>query len=135
MARSPSTRKSSGAAIPGRAIKVAADAGKALPECDLAPIALATAQKRYLRTLAHNLKPIILVGAKGVTPALLAELTNALEHHELIKVKIAAEDRDERDAWVAAIVKGAEAALIQRVGNVATLFRPRRRNPGIVLPR
>ena len=99
------------------------------------PIAPATSQKRYLRTLAHNLKPVILVGAKGVTPALLAELGGALEHHELIKVKIAAEDRDERDAWVAEIVKGADAALIQRVGNVATLFRPRRKNPGIVLPR
>ena len=99
------------------------------------PIVLATSQKRYLRTLAHSLKPVILVGSKGVTPALLAELGGALEHHELIKVKIAAEDRDERDAWVAEIVKGAEAGLIQRVGNVATLFRPRRKNPGIVLPR
>jgi len=99
------------------------------------PIALATAQKRYLRTLAHNLKPVILVGAKGVTPALLAELRNALEHHELIKVKIAAEDRDERDAWVAELVTAADAALVQRVGNVACLFRPRRKDPGIVLPR
>lgn len=97
--------------------------------------ALTTAQKRYLRTLAHTLKPVILVGAKGVTPALLAELKGALEHHELIKVKIAAEDRDERDAWVAGIVKGADATLIQRVGNVATVFRPRHKNPGIVLPR
>ena len=78
---------------------------------------------------------MILVGAKGVTPALLAELDGALEHHELIKVKIAAGDRDERDAWVAQVAKGADAALVQRVGNVATLFRARRKNPGIVLPR
>jgi RNA-binding protein len=113
----------------------AIDADRTPAERDRSPIVLATAQKRYLRTLAHNLKPVILVGAKGVTPALLVELANALEHHELIKVKIAAEDRDERDAWVAAIVKGADAALIQRVGNVATMFRPRRKNPGIVLPR
>ena len=99
------------------------------------PITLATSQKRYLRSLAHNLKPVILVGAKGVTPALLAELGGALEHHELVKVKIAAEDRDERDVWVVAIAEGADAALIQRVGNVATLYRPRKKNPGIVLPR
>ena len=99
------------------------------------PIPLATSQKRYLRGLAHNLKPVILVGAKGITPALLAELGGALEHHELVKVKIAAEDRDERDAWIVASVEGADAALIQRVGNVATLFRPRKKNPGIVLPR
>ncbi len=133
MARPPSPRKPSGPAIARRAPEVAADAGTA--SIERGRPTLATAQKRYLRTLSHNLKPVILVGAKGVTPALLAELKNALDHHELIKVKIAAEDRDERDAWVAGIVEGVDAALIQRVGNVATLFRPRRRNPGIVLPR
>jgi RNA-binding protein len=99
------------------------------------PIALAAAQKRYLRTLAHSLKPVILVGAKGVTAGLLTELAGALEHHELIKVKVAAEDRDERDAWIAQIVKSADAALVQRVGNTAVVFRPRRKDPGIVLPR
>ncbi len=135
MARSPATRKPSAPATPRRASALATDAEKASTRRDPSLIVLATAQKRYLRTLAHNLKPVILVGAKGVTPALLTELSGALEHHELIKVKIAAEDRDERDAWVAAIVKGADVALIQRVGNVATLFRPRRKNPGIVLPR
>lgn len=97
--------------------------------------ALATAQTRYLRSLAHSLKPVILVGAKGVTPALLAELELALEHHELIKIRLAAPDRDERDAWVAAIVDASRAALVQRVGNIATLFRARRKDPGIILPR
>ena len=140
MARPPSTRKSPGKAVPGRArpgpavprrvVEVAADADRASPKRDLSPT-----QRRYLRSLAHALKPVILVGAKGVTPALLAELDGALEHHELIKVKIAAEDRDERDAWVAQLAKDAGASLIQRVGNVATLFRARRKNPGIVLPR
>ena len=139
MARPKSAHGSTGLAIPRRALEVAANADRASAKRDLSrdlsPIVIATAQKRYLRTLAHTIKPVILVGAKGVTPALLAELNNALEHHELIKVKIAAEDRDERDAWVAGIVKGADAALIQRVGNVATMFRPRKKNPGIVLPR
>jgi RNA-binding protein len=133
MARPNSTRRPSGPAIPRRA--AAADSVRASAEHAPSPSALATAQKRYLRTLAHNLKPVILVGAKGVTPALLAELQGALEHHELIKVKVAAEDRDERDAWVAEIATKADAALVQRVGNVATLFRARRKNPGIVLPR
>ena len=96
---------------------------------------IATAQKRYLRSLAHDLKPVILVGAKGVTPALLAELDLALEHHELVKLKIAAGDRDERDAWVNEILKASGVALVQRVGNIATVFRARRKNPGIVLPR
>ena len=99
------------------------------------PIALAASQKRYLRSLAHDLKPVILVGAKGVTGAMLSELSLALEHHELVKVKFAAPDRDERDAWLEEIIEASGAALVQRVGNIATLFRPRRKDPGIVLPR
>ncbi len=99
------------------------------------PTAVSSTQRRYLRSLAHALKPVILVGAKGVTPALLAELEIALEHHELLKVKVAAGDRDERDAWIEEIVAGAGAALVQRVGNIATMFRARKKNPGIVLPR
>ncbi len=134
MARSKPTRKSSAAAVPGRASGAAPDADRT-PVRAAAPIALAAAQKRYLRSLTHTLKPVILVGAKGVTPALLGELDSALEHHELVKVKVAAEDRDTRDAWIAEIVKAADAALVQRVGNIASVFRPRRKNPGIVLPR
>ncbi|HEY2347097.1 MAG TPA: ribosome assembly RNA-binding protein YhbY [Xanthomonadaceae bacterium] len=99
------------------------------------PTVLAASQNRYLRSLAHTLKPVILVGGKGVSPALLGELESALEHHELIKVKVAAADRDERDAWVGEIVEASGAALVQRVGNIATLFRARRKDPGIVLPR
>jgi len=97
--------------------------------------ALAAAQKRYLRGLAHDLKPVILVGAKGVSEALIAELDGALERHELLKVKVAAEDRDERDAWIEDIVQRSGAALIQRVGHVMTLYRPSREKPQIVLPR
>jgi RNA-binding protein len=130
MARPPTTRKAPSPAIPRRTPKVAADTDTAPVGRDISP-----SQRRYLRSLAHDLKPVILVGAKGVTPALLAELYLALEHHELVKLKIAAGDRDERDAWVEAIVKTTGVALVQRVGNIATLFRARKKNPGIVLPR
>ena len=99
------------------------------------PTALAASQRRYLRSLAHALKPVILVGAKGVTPALLAELEIAIEHHELLKLKIAAGDRDEREVWLQSIVESTGAALVQRVGNIATLYRARSKDPGIVLPR
>ena len=99
-----------------------------------APV-LAAAQKRYLRGLAHDLKPVILVGAKGVTEALVAELDLALERHELVKVRVAAEDRDERDAWIEDLVARSGAASIQRVGHVVTLYRPSREKPQIALPR
>jgi RNA-binding protein len=99
------------------------------------PAVLSNAQKRYLRGLAHDLKPVILVGAKGVTAPLLAELGQALEQHELIKVKIAAEDRETRDSWIAALVAGADAALIGRIGHVAVLYRPRKDKPLVILPK
>ncbi|MBS0212792.1 MAG: ribosome assembly RNA-binding protein YhbY [Proteobacteria bacterium] len=99
------------------------------------PSTLTAAQNRYLRSLAHALKPVILVGEKGVTPALLAEVASALEHHELLKIKVAAPDRDERDAWIATLLEACGAALVQRVGHVATVFRPRAKDSGIVLPR
>jgi RNA-binding protein len=99
------------------------------------PQALSPAQKRYLRGLAHPLKPIILVGAKGVTEGLLAELDGALERHELLKVKFAAEDRETRDAWITDLAERSQAALIQRIGNTAILYRCSQDNPQIVLPR
>lgn len=99
------------------------------------PDALSNAQKRYLRGLAHDLKPVVMVGAKGVGPALLAELDQALELHELVKVRIAAGDRDERDAMIEALVEPSEANLVARIGHVAVLYRRRRENPLVILPK
>ena len=99
------------------------------------PAALSNAQKRYLRGLAHDLRPVIMVGAKGVTVSLLAELELALEQHELIKVKVAAEDRETRDTWITAMADGAEASLIGRIGHVAVLYRPRKDKPLVILPK
>lgn len=99
------------------------------------PAPLTSNQKRYLRGLAHPLKPGILVGAKGVTEALLAELDLALDHHELVKVRIAAEDRDAREAGVAILLERSGAQLVQRVGNIACLFRRNPEAPQVPLPR
>jgi RNA-binding protein len=97
--------------------------------------ALSNAQKRYLRGLAHDLKPVLLVGAKGVTPAVLAELDLALDQHELLKVRVSANDRDEREGWIAELVEGSQASLAGRIGHVAILYRRRRDNPLVILPR
>jgi len=99
------------------------------------PATLSNPQKRYLRGLAHDLRPVILVGAKGVTPALLAELGVALEQHELIKVRVAAEDRETRDQWIAALAEGGDAALVGRIGHVAVLYRARKDKPQVILPK
>ena len=96
---------------------------------------LTAAQTRFLRSQAHGLKALMQVGGTGVTPALLAELDAVLERHELVKVKVAAEDREARDAMIAELTAQTGAALVQRIGHTATLYRPSREKPGIVLPR
>jgi len=96
---------------------------------------LTAAQTRFLRGQAHGLKAILQVGGKGITDALLAEIDGALEYHELIKIKVAGEDRDARDAMIDTIAGRTGAALVQRIGHTAILYRPSRDRRQIVLPR
>jgi len=99
------------------------------------PVVLTSAQVRFLRGHAHDLKAILQVGGKGITDALVAEVDNALEQHELIKVKVAGEDRDARDAMIADLAQRCGAALVQRIGHTAVLYKPSRDKRHIVLPR
>lgn len=98
-------------------------------------IALTASQTRFLRGQAHDLKALLQTGGKGVTPAFIAELNEVLERHELVKVKVAAEDRDSRDAMIGEIVEATGSALVQRIGHVAVLYRPSKEQRQIVLPR
>jgi RNA-binding protein len=97
--------------------------------------ALTNAQTRFLRGQAHGLKAMLQVGGKGISDALVAEVDGALEHHELIKVKVAATDREVRDAMVDELAQRAGAALVQRIGHTAVLYRPSKDHRRIVLPR
>lgn len=97
--------------------------------------ALTNAQTRFLRGQAHGLKAMLQVGGKGISDALVAEVDGALEHHELIKVKVTATDREVRDAMVDELAQRAGATLVQRIGHTAVLFRPSKDNRRIVLPR
>lgn len=98
-------------------------------------IALTSAQTRFLRGQAHDLKALLQIGAKGLTPAFIAELDAVLEQHELVKVKVGADDRDVRDATIVQIVEQSGAALVQRIGHVAVLYRPGKERRQIILPR
>lgn len=84
--------------------------------------------KRALRTKAHGLKPVVITGQQGVTPALLAEIDLALAHHELIKVRVNASDRQMRAELIERILAAMGAELIQAIGHVITLYR---RNPAL----
>jgi RNA-binding protein len=98
-------------------------------------MSLKPSQKRYLRGLAHALKPVVLVGNKGVTDAVVAEFSLALEHHELVKVKLAGDDRQARAEQVVALGKAGDAELVQTIGKVASFYRRNADAPKIALPK
>ena len=96
---------------------------------------LTNTQSRFLRGQAHDLKAMLQVGGKGITDALIAEVDAALEHHELIKIKVVADDRELRDAMIDQLATRTGAALVQRIGHVAVYYRASTDKRHIVLPR
>ena len=82
-------------------------------------------QRRALRARAHHLNPVVSVGAAGVSDGVLAELDIALDEHELVKIRIAADDREQRKKLIDTLCTGANAELIQRIGHTAVLYRER----------
>ncbi len=80
--------------------------------------------RKKLRTKAHSLKPVIMIGQSGLTEAVLTELNLALDHHELIKVRIRMADRETRKQTAADMCQQTEAELIQSIGQIAVLYRP-----------
>ena len=92
-------------------------------------------QKQYLKGLAHPLKPVVMLGNNGLTEGVLAEIEQALKHHELIKIKVAAEERETKTLIVDAIVRETKASNVQVIGNMLVLYRPSTEDRKIILPR
>lgn len=84
---------------------------------------LSKKQIQFLKGEAHSLKPVVQLGGNGFTEGVLAEILNALEIHELIKVKIPAEDREELQLYVEAIVRESKAEKVQLIGKTLVLFK------------
>lgn len=84
---------------------------------------LSQQDKKRLRHIGHHLKPVLIAGDKGLTDSFLAELNGRLEDHELIKVKVNAGTRELRSELVDNLCRSANAELIQRIGNIALLYR------------
>lgn len=95
---------------------------------------LSESQKKYLRGLGHALKPVIMVGDAGLSDSVRAEFQGAIDHHELIKVRVRVGDREARDAIIQSLCEQSGAELIQRIGNVALLFRENEERKRIRLP-
>lgn len=96
---------------------------------------LSPKQRRHLKSLAHPLKVVVQTGAAGLTRAVLDEIDRALRAHELLKVRLVAGERREREAMIRQVCEATGAAFVQRVGHIATFYRPHPDKPVIELPR
>lgn len=99
-------------------------------------MALSEAQKKHLRGLGHSRKPLILVGDAGLTESLQVEFESTLAHHELVKIKVRVGDRHARDTIIGELCTRAGAELVQRVGNMALVYRanPDKKKNRILIP-
>ncbi|MFA6301876.1 MAG: ribosome assembly RNA-binding protein YhbY [Legionella sp.] len=82
-----------------------------------------TSTKKALKAQAHHLKPVILLGAKGLTEAVIAETDIALQAHELIKVKISGTEKEDRIIMADELALKVQAELVQLIGNTVILYR------------
>lgn len=96
---------------------------------------LVPAQRRALRAKAHHLHPVVSIGHQGLTPAVLHELDVNLLAHELIKVRVFSDLRDERDAMLQRICQALDAIPVQHIGKLLVLWRPGPDKPVVAAPR
>ncbi|MCE8035889.1 MULTISPECIES: ribosome assembly RNA-binding protein YhbY [Halomonadaceae] len=89
-------------------------------------MSLSQAQKKAFRSIGHHLNPVVTVSENGVSEGVLAELERALADHELIKVKLALAERDDRAAMLEELLAASGAERVQTIGKMALLYR---RNP------
>jgi RNA-binding protein len=88
-----------------------------------AMMGLSSSDRKKLKALAHKLEPVVVIGAKGLTEAVIAEIDFALKSHELLKVRAGAMDRHERDEAFSRICARTGAEPVQQVGKVFVIFR------------
>jgi len=91
-------------------------------------------QRRHLRALGHHLSPIVQVGHQGVTDGVVAALAQALQDHELVKVRLAQAVEDRPEAAEALATK-TDSTCVQVLGRTLLVYRPRPEKPTIELPR
>jgi len=90
-------------------------------------------QKNYLRGIAHNLNPVVMIGGKGLTVAVMNEIQIALDQHELIKIKMPTNSKAEKVALLAQITDQSNSVPVQLIGRVCVIYRTSD-EPKITLP-
>lgn len=87
-------------------------------------ITLTVLQRQNLKARAHPLKPTVMIGNAGLTATVLNEIARALKSHELIKIRVMNDDREERDAMLQEICEQLNAAPVQRIGKILVVYQP-----------
>ncbi|WP_028455341.1 ribosome assembly RNA-binding protein YhbY [Chitinilyticum litopenaei] len=93
-------------------------------------------QRRHLKSLAHHLNPVVMIGNNGLTDAVLREIAVNLDAHELIKVRVLGDDREARAAFMEQICADLQAAPVGLIGKLLIIYRPTEEGKSrIVLPK
>ena len=87
-------------------------------------ILLSPKERQTLKARAHGAKPVVLLGHSGLSAAVFKEIDRALVAHELIKVKVPGDDREQRDSVFAAVADALSAARVQAIGKLLVFYRP-----------
>lgn len=90
--------------------------------------------RKYLRGLAHNLNPVVIVGQRGVSDAVVRQVDGALTDHELIKVRLSGECPEGRDEAATLLAARTGCEVAGSIGRVLILYRPHPDTPRIALP-
>ena len=85
---------------------------------------LSSDERRELRARAHNLNPVVSISENGLTEAVLKEIEINLKAHELIKIRVFGDSRENRETYLAQICSQLEAAPVQHIGKLLVIFRP-----------
>jgi RNA-binding protein len=80
-------------------------------------------QKNYLRGIAHNLNPVVMIGGKGLSDSVMNEIELALDQHELIKIKLPGNQKAEKVALLAQITSRSNSQPVQLIGRVGVIYR------------
>jgi len=73
--------------------------------------------------MAHSLNPVVMIGDKGLTPGVMEEITLALDSHELIKINIRADDREQKNQMIEKIINKTQSAKVQTIGGKLVIFK------------
>lgn len=80
-------------------------------------------QKNYLRGIAHSKNPIVTIGGKGLSEAVMKEIELALDQHELVKIKLPSNAKAEKVALLAQITTQSNSEPVQLIGRVGVIYR------------